>query len=87
MGSTLDCYQKLYDEGDITLSTFCSWIFLNNYKYDWSQKNFLEYSTNEKYIPLAPEEKLFNLSSVKSDKIKIGFVSSDVNNVHSIPSF
>ncbi len=88
LGSTLDCYQKLYDEGDITLSTFCSWIFLNNYKYDWSQKNFLEYSKQiEKYIPLVPEEKLFNLSSVKCDKIKIGFVSSDVNKVHSITFF
>ena len=61
---------------------------MNNYKYDWSQKNFLEYSKQiEKYIPLVPEEKLFNSSSVKSDKIKIGFVSSDVNKVHSITFF
>jgi len=88
LGSTLDYYQKLYDKGDITLSTFCSWIFLNNYKYDWSQKNFLEYSKQiEKYIPSIEKEKLYNLSSSNTGKIKIGFVSSDINKAHSITFF
>ena len=88
LGSTLNYYKQLYDKGDITLSTFCSWIFFNNYQYNWGQENFLKYSKQiERYIPSIEKEKLYNLSSSNTGKIKIGFVSSDINKAHSITFF
>ena len=36
---------------------------------------------------MIPNEKLINLSNKKNDKIKIGFLSSDINKSHSITFF
>ena len=42
---------------DHTLSTFSSWIFFNNYKYDWEQKDYIYFSKLlEKYSPKIEEE-------------------------------
>ncbi len=84
----LNYYQKLFEKNDITLSMFCSWIFFNNYKNLWKQQNYLKYSKLiENYIQKIPQEKLRNFSKIKNEKIKIGFLSSDINKSHSITFF
>ena len=84
----LNYYQKLFEKNDITLSMFCSWIFFNNYKNTWKQHDYLKYSKLiEKYTQQIPQEKLSNFSEIKNKKIKIGFLSSDINQSHSITFF
>ena len=84
----LNFYKKLFENKDITLSMFCSWIFFNNYKNIWDQQDYLNYSKLiEKYLPQIPQEKLSNFPQDKNKKIKIGFLSSDINKSHSITFF
>ena len=84
----LHYYKKLFLNEDHTLSTFCSWIFFNNYKYDWEQKDYIYFSKLlEKYSPKTEEEKLHSLSNDSNDKIKLGFLSADINKFHSITYF
>ena len=67
---------------------FCSWIFFNNYKNTWKQHDYLKYSKLiEQYTKQIPQEKLSNFSEIKNKKIKIGFLSSDINQSHSITFF
>ena len=40
LDTILAFYKKLHEKGDSTLSIFSSWIFFNNYKYNWEQKDF-----------------------------------------------
>ena len=81
-------YKKLFDKNDLNLLTFTSWIFFNNYKTYWNQKDYFKFTKLlDLHIPNAPNEKLINLSNKKNDKIKIGFLSSDINKSHSITFF
>ena len=81
-------YKKLFDKNDLNLLTFTSWIFFNNYKTYWNQKDYFKFTKLlNSHIPNAPNEKLINLSNKKNDKIKIGFLSSDINKSHSITFF
>ena len=81
-------YKKLFDKSDLNLLTFTSWIFFNNYKTYWNQKDYFKFTKLlDLHIPNAPNEKLINLSNKKNDKIKIGFLSSDINKSHSITFF
>ena len=81
-------YKKLFDKSDLNLLTFTSWIFFNNYKTYWKQKDYNKFTKLlDLHIPNIPNEKLVNLSNKKNDKIKIGFLSSDINRSHSITFF
>ena len=52
------------------------------------QQDYLNYSKLiEKYLPQIPQEKLSNFPQGKNKKIKIGFLSSDINKSHSITFF
>ncbi len=84
----LEYYKKLFENGDSTLSTFSSWIFFNNYKYNWTQKDYLYYSKLlEKFAPQISEDKLNDFSNSKGKKVKLGFLSSDINKAHSVTFF
>ena len=88
LDNVLKYYKQLFEKKDITMSMFCSWIFFNNYKNIWTQQDYLNYSKLiEKYLPRIPQEKLSNFSEAKNKKIKIGFLSSDINKSHSITFF
>ena len=81
-------YKKLYDQNDLNLQTLTSWIFFNNYNTDWKQKDHNKFAKFlETHIPEISNENLISLSSKKNDKIKIGFLSSDINKYHSITYF
>ena len=88
LDTALIYYKKLYEKNNLNLQTFTSWIFFNNYKTYWKQKDYNKFTKNlDSYIPNIPKEKLINLSNKKNDKIKIGFLSSDINKSHSITFF
>ena len=81
-------YKKLYEKNDLNLQTFTTWIFFNNYKTYWKQKDYNKFTKLlDLHIPNIPNEKLVNLSNKKNNKIKIGFLSSDINKSHSITFF
>ena len=90
--STLFYYKKLFDNKDITQKNLCSWIFFNNYKKGWKQKDYLYNSSLlDSYLPNLSEEKLQKLyknkNKNKNKKIKLGFLSSDINKTHSVTFF
>tara|TARA_X000000368_G_scaffold340085_1_gene278247 strand:- start:203 stop:1873 length:1671 start_codon:yes stop_codon:yes gene_type:complete len=81
-------YKKLYDQNDLNLQTFTSWIFFNNYKTYWKQKDYNKFTKLlDTHIPNISNEKLISQSKKKNDKIKIGFLSADINKSHSITFF
>ena len=88
LDDTLKYFSKLYEKKDLNLNKLCSWIFFNNYKNYWNQKDYLFYSKLiETYTSSIPEKKLQKLSTIISGKINIGFLSADINNSHSITFF
>ena len=84
----LSGYKRLFKHGNLNLNTFSSWIFFNNYKKDWSQKNYFKHTKLlQTYIENFSENKLVKIKEKKGDKIKIGFLSSDILKKHSITYF
>tara|TARA_B100000886_G_scaffold332784_1_gene285898 strand:+ start:108 stop:1790 length:1683 start_codon:yes stop_codon:yes gene_type:complete len=68
--------------------TIASHIYLNNYLYDWSQSDYLKNSKIlSRKLSKYPSKKLLNLVSKKNDKIKLGFISSDIRSKHSVTYF
>ena len=84
----LNGYKTLFDHGSLNLSTFSSWIYFNNYKKNWSQKDYFKYTKLlQTYVETIPENKLAKIKEKKGDKIKIGFLSSNILKKHSITYF
>ena len=84
----LSGYKRLFKHGNLNLNTFSSWIFFNNYKKDWSQKDYFKHTKLlQTYIENFSENKLVKIKEKKGDKIKIGFLSSDILKKHSITHF
>ena len=84
----LSGYKRLFKHGNLNLNTFSSWIFFNNYKKDWSQKDYFKHTKLlQTYVENFSENKLAKIKEKKGDKIKIGFLSSDILKKHSITYF
>ena len=84
----LSAYKTLFEQGNLNLNTFSSWIFFNNYKKEWSQKDYLKYTKLlQTYVEKFSENKLVKIKEKKGDKIKIGFLSGDILKKHSITYF
>ena len=81
-------YNKLFENKDLTLKLLCSWLFLNNYKKNWTQKDYFNYSKLlESHTPKYPEEKLVKIKHKNNNKIHLGLLSSDIRGKHSITYF
>ena len=61
------------------------YIYNNNYRYNWSQKDFFNFTDliKEKLLRI----KLPKIEVIKKKKIKIGFVSSNIGGNHSVTYF
>ena len=46
----LSGYKRLFKHWDLNLNTFSSWIFFNNYKKDWSQKDYFKHTEHSLVI-------------------------------------
>jgi len=81
-------YGKLYEKNDLHLGSLLRWIYYNNYKKNWSQKDYLNYSKLvEAFSPKYSEEKLYKIKHKNYNKIHLGILSSDVSAKHSITYF
>ena len=88
LDKTLSSYKTLFEHRNLNLNTFTSWIFFNNYKKSWRQKDYFEYTKLlQTYVEKFPENKLVKIKKTKGDKIKIGFLSGDILKKHSITYF
>lgn len=81
-------YDLLFKNNDLTVNKLASWIFYNNYKKNWAQSDYLKYSNFfNSYLNIFSENKLYSLFYGTNEKRKIGFLSGDINNHHSITFF
>jgi protein O-GlcNAc transferase len=88
LDNTLLLLNNLVEENFLSLNSLPQLIFNNNFKNDWSQKDFYHYSKLlQKFVPDYPKEKLSTLGKNNNVKIKIGFLSSDIKKKHSITYF
>ena len=66
----------------------CNYIYYNCFSKDWSQLEFLRYGKLlQQNLPIYPKNKLISSNHFKNKKIKIGFLSSDIINNHSVTYF
>ena len=62
----LSGYKRLFKHGDLNLNTFSSWIFFNNYKKDWSQKDYFKHTKLlQTYVENFSENKLAKIKEKK----------------------
>ena len=61
------------------------YIYNNNYRYNWSQRDFFNFVNIIK--EKVPQIKLPKIELIKKEKIKIGFVSSNMGGNHSVTYF
>ena len=83
-------YDQLEKNKTLSLLSISSLIYNNSFTNKWSQEDFFSHSKLlEKYTPTYPEEKLSNISVKNKDKnkIKIGFLTTDLRGQHSIIYF
>lgn len=82
-------YGELLKKKYFRTTSICSYIYQNCFFNDWSQEKFLEYGKIlDVNLPKYNQEKLIPLSDFKNTKkIKIGFFSADIKNVHSVTYF
>ncbi len=81
-------FNKLYENKNLTLTSLCNWIFYNNYKKNWTQKDYFNYSKLvEAHTPKYSEEKLLKIKPKNNNKIHLGFLTSDIREKHSIIYF
>ena len=64
---------------------FFEYIYNNNYRYNWSQRDFFNFANTIK--EKLPDIKLPKIEVIKKKKIKIGFVSSNMGGNHSVTYF
>ncbi len=85
--NVIECLKKIIELKPDS-DAIASYIYFNNFIYDWSQLDFLENSKilNDK-LPTYPSKDLVKLKSSKNEKINIGFISSDLKSKHSVTYF
>ena len=59
----LNGYKTLFEHGNLDLYTFSSWIYFNNYKKNWSQKDYFKYTKLlQGYVEKLPKNKLVKIT-------------------------
>ncbi len=80
--------KKLIEKQTKSKIIACLYSYMNNYLYDWKQKDYLIYSKKLKFFfPKYKVNSLNNINFHKNNKIRIGFVSKDFAANHSITYF
>ena len=73
---------------DSSENAVASYIYFNNYLYDWSQKDYLENAKKINHkLHKYPSNELLGLKEKKNKKINLGFISSDLKSKHSVTYF
>ena len=67
---------------------WCSYGYINNFSYDWLQKDFLNFSKKlRSCLPKYKTKKISEINYKENSKIKIGFISADLYSNHSVTHF
>ena len=85
--NVLDCLKKTI-KLSADIDSIVSYVYFNNYLYDWSQSDYLKNSEilNNELATYSSNE-LVELKDTKNEKINLGFISSDLKSKHSITYF
>lgn len=85
---TLECYKALNEKNDLNFKNLIFWIFINNYKNNWTQDQFYNYSTLiNNYIKKYSSFEEFPKTKIQNKKIRLGFLSGDLKRKHSVTYF
>jgi len=80
--------QVIINNNTKNLTSLCRWAFINNYSYNWSQKDYFNFANDlKKAFPFYDTKNVDNLFFKVGKKIKVGFVSCNFNFGHSITYF
>ncbi len=80
--------KRIIDLYPSSIDDWCSYIYINNFKENWKQKDYYEITkTFSKNISVINQKKIKIDNSIMERKIKICFFSSDINSSHSITYF
>ena len=85
---TIKILKSLIDNNSRSKIIICKYGFINNYNYEWKQKDYFDYSkTFSNYFPKHKAQKLNEIDYSLNKRIKIGFVSCDFTSNHSVTYF
>ena len=80
--------EKIIKSKDFIIQDLCNYGYWRCFDKSWSQQDFLEFGKflNDN-LREYPQEKLIKLSDKKNEKTKIGFLSADIKEAHSVTYF
>ena len=80
--------EKVIKSGDFISNDLCNYGYWRCFDKNWSQGEFFEYGKFvDKNLPEYPQDQIIKLSNKKNNKIKLGFLSADLKQGHSITFF
>ena len=80
--------EKVIKSGDFISNDLCNYGYWRCFDKKWSQGEFFEYGKFvDKNLPEYPQDQIVKLSNKKNNKIKLGFLSADLKQGHSITFF
>ena len=81
-------FDQIIKSKNFTADDLCNYGYWRCFGKEWSQADFLEYgSFVDKSLQILPEDKLSEIFQETGPKIRIGFLSSDILQGHSITYF
>lgn len=84
----LSYLEKLVKNNSTDPDILCSYIYRNCFIKNWSQNKFLSYGKLlNKNLNEYPNDKLLKITQINNEKIRIGFLSSDIKKNHSVTYF
>lgn len=88
INKSINYLEQIKKNNDLDIGSFSSYIYYNSFLNNWSQNSFfLETSLINSYCQKINSENFFNFKQKNNKKIKIGFISSDIQKKHSITFF
>ena len=81
-------FDKIIKSKNFTVDDLCNYGYWRCFGKEWSQADFLKYGNFvDKNLQLLPQNKLSQISQETGSKIRVGFLSSDILQGHSITYF
>ena len=81
-------FDKIIKSKNFTVDDLCNYGYWRCFGKEWSQADFLKYGNFvDKNLQLLPQNKLSEISQEIGQKIRVGFLSSDILQGHSITYF
>ena len=88
INKSINYLEQIKMNNDLDIGSFSSYIYYNSFLNNWSQNSFfLETSLINSLCEKINSENFQNIEKKNNKKIKIGFVSSDIQKKHSITFF